>query len=198
MISRCFTLILKHAALVFVVMIGVGCSSPPAPSLSSTTSTAIDKHPAGYPEPQNNSASSAATPTLDPNRSVITGVLLSTADGTARPIAHVSIYLAEALKDAAGIERVASYSPMDSPRAFTDAEGRFWFYNVKPGRYGLILDAVVQGFLLSKPGTEESLLIDAKAGQITDLGNLSYDSLPVPPAPNMNAPQPNATPTGYP
>lgn len=110
-------------------------------------------------------------------------------------MANVPIYLAEALKDVGGIERVASYSPIESPRSITDAEGRFWFYNVKPGRYGLILDAVIQGFLLSKPGTDESLLFEATAGQVTDLGNLSYPSLPIS---DLTVPQPGVVPTSYP
>jgi hypothetical protein len=151
--------------------------------------------PVGYPGPQTNIASAAATPTFDSTQSAITGVLLLSANGTTRPAVNIPIYLAEALKDVGGIERVASYSPIDSPRSITDAEGRFWFYNVKPGRYGLILDAVIQGFLLSKPGTDESLLIDTTAGQTTDLGNLSYESLPFP---DLAAPQPGAAPTSYP
>lgn len=151
--------------------------------------------PTGYPSPQTSIASPVGTPTFDPNQSVITGVLLSAENGTSRPVANVPIYLAEALKDAGGIERVASYSPIESPRSVTDAEGRFWFYNIKPGRYGLILDAVIQGFLLSKPGTDESLLVEATAGQITDLGNLSYESLPLS---GLSVPQPNSAPTNYP
>lgn len=151
--------------------------------------------PLGYPGPQFNADMTAATPTLDSSQGIITGVLLLAVDGTPRPVANVPIYLAQALKDVGGIERVASYSPIESPRSVTDSEGRFWFYNIKPGRYGLILDAVIQGFLLSKPGTDESLLVEATAGQITDLGNLSYESLPLS---DLTVPQPNAAPTNYP
>lgn len=192
MIFYCARILLRRIQLVFGAAICVACSAAPT---SGITPEAVNGALAGYPDPQTRVASAATTPTFDPARSVITGVLLLTVNGTTRPAANVPIYLAEALKDAGGIERVASYSPVDSPRSITDAEGRFWFYNVKPGRYGLILDAVIQGFLLSKPGTDESLVIEATRGQTNDLGNLAYESLPLP---DLAAPPPAVSTASYP
>jgi len=183
---------LRRIQPVFWATICVACSAAPT---SGITPEAVNSTPAGYPGPQTNVASAATTPTFDLARGAITGVLLLSVDGTTRPAANVPIYLAEALKDAGGIERVASYSPVDSPRSTTDADGRFWFYNVKPGRYGLILDAVIQGFLLSKPGTDESLVIEVTRGQTNDLGNLAYESLPLP---DLAAPPPAASTASYP
>ncbi len=124
----------------------------------------------------------------------VTGVLLLQSEGAAIPVTNQQLYLADILKDAAGVERAASYDPANSPRAFTDSAGHFVFYSVKPGRYTLFLDMVVQSFILLKPGSQENIIISVSAGQTTDFGTLLYDALPIP----AQTPSQSASSTSYP
>lgn len=77
----------------------------------------------------------------------------------------------------------AAYDPSNSPSTRTNEFGQFVFNEMEPGRYGLILDAVVNQALLSYPPDSEegkgSILIELEAEQHFDLGTLQYDSLPV-------------------
>jgi len=124
----------------------------------------------------------------------VTGVLMLQSGGAAIPVTNQQLYLADILKDAAGVERAASYDPASSPRAFTDSDGHFVFYSVKPGRYTLFLDMVVQSFILLKPGSQENIITSVSAGQTTDFGTLLYDALPIP----AQTPSQSASSTSYP
>ncbi len=136
-----------------------------------------------YPAPQEPTQGPALTDpavTPDPNQGVVRGVLMVRKGGTAQPVASQTLYLAEILKDDAGVERAASVDRQTSPRTMTNAEGHFVFVNVPPGRYGLVLDTVVDSYLLNDPASGGSLLVETTAGQEVALGELVYDTLPIP------------------
>lgn len=119
------------------------------------------------------------TVTLAPGMGRVSGIL----QVGSQPAKNALLYLAETVKDSAGIDSFAAMDRIRSPKAVTDDQGRFVFSNVPPGNYGLILDVITNSYLLMKPGSQEALLIGMTADKQTDLGTLVYDSLPILPEP---------------
>lgn len=118
------------------------------------------------------------TPTQDATLGRVKGRLLE----NSRPAPNVILYLAEVVKDPSGTEMVVSYDRSTSPNTTTDEQGNFVFVNINPGRYGLILDIVVDAYFLHYPGGEnKQILFSVEVDQETDLGKLDYDDLPLPP-----------------
>jgi hypothetical protein len=121
------------------------------------------------------------TVTLAPGTSRITGILQVGSKEGAQPAKNALLYLAESLKDSTGKDSVAALDRIRSPKTQTDGQGRFVFSNIPPGKYGLVLDVITNSYLLMKPGSEETLLIEVPAGKEVDMGTLLYDSLPLSP-----------------
>ena len=95
------------------------------------------------------------------------------------PVSNAILYLARIIIDSSGEERVASFNRLESPRTVSGAEGEFAFLNVEPGRYGLVLDIVVESFLLSNPENGEDLIATVEAGGEFNFGDLVYEELPI-------------------
>lgn len=110
----------------------------------------------------------------------LTGVLLLKTQDGVEPVTDIKMAVGEVLVDDEGNERMVGYEPSVAPVSYTDSTGRFVFEDLKPGRYGLIVDIVLSSFLLFEEGTPNALLFDVKAGEVTDLGNLEYTDLPIP------------------
>jgi hypothetical protein len=121
-------------------------------------------------------ATSGPIPAPEENSGIVTGFLLI----QGKPVVDVSVYLADLLKDDQGNDSIASYDRANSPRAFTDIEGKFVFANIEPKKYGLILDVVLNSYLLSHPKGSGPIFITVEAGKIVDLGKLDYTELPLP------------------
>jgi hypothetical protein len=111
------------------------------------------------------------------------GVVVGSIFVNGTPAQDLMLYLGEVMVDEKGQEMVASYDRSNSPRAYTNAEGQFVFSDIRPGRYGLILDTVLSSFLLFQPDAEKALLFDVKAGEQTEVGDMNYDELPIPERP---------------
>ncbi len=194
----------RLGAAALVVMLAAACSASPSVTPVATPAPAATAAPAGqsagypvgsaYPGPGEVLVTEEPTPTPDPALGQVAGILQLLVAGAPAPVPGQQLYLADLLKDANGVELVASYSQTTSPRAFTDAAGRFVFHNVKPGRYTLFLDTVVQSYILLKPGTQDNIFIEVAAAQTADVGTLTYDALPV----SVGTPAPTAAPTAYP
>lgn len=111
-------------------------------------------------------------------------IIAKTVEGAYVPLAGYTIGLGTLVprEDGEG-DMAAAYDPSNSPTTTTNEFGQFVFNDIEPGRYGLILDAVVNQALLSYPlGSEEgngSILMELEADQHVDLGTLRYDSLPL-------------------
>lgn len=115
-----------------------------------------------------------ATPSK-PDHATITGILLEGSDK--RPVQEAILYLAGVILST-DKPALASYDRASSPRAQTDASGRFVFVDVPADRYGLVLDRINQSYLLKDPNDNSDLLFTPKPGQVLDLGKLVYSSLP--------------------
>jgi hypothetical protein len=143
--------------IILVLIITTGCSGKTQPSISPTE-------------------------TFVPGTGRVTGVL-QVGSGGSQPVKDVVLYLAGTVKDNSGNDSFAALDRVNSPRTIADDQGRFIFTNVPTGKYGLVLDLIMNSYLLLKPGTQDNLLIEVSAGQQIDLGTLLYDSLPLPSQP---------------
>jgi hypothetical protein len=115
-------------------------------------------------------------PTPSDEQAVITGVLLQ---GTSelKPVVNAILYLADIINSSDGIKAAASFDRQSSPNTQTDKNGRFVFTEVEPGEYALVLDRIYNSFLLQDPDGGD-FLFTAEAGEVLDLGDLDYLSLP--------------------
>lgn len=97
-----------------------------------------------------------------------------------QPVANASLYLGEILPDTQGEDSVAALDIFSSPRTFTNEKGEFTFYNIAPGKYGLILDVVKESYLLHDPATNNQIIITITADQEVNLGVVNFEKLPIP------------------
>jgi len=118
-----------------------------------------------------------STPTPDPTKGTVKGVLLVMRGSTKRPVADACLYLAKMLPGSN--DAVAAVDRVSSPRTYTDGTGEFVFHNVDPDRYGLVLDTIVNQYLLLAPSDGGPMVIVVEAGKEANLGKLVYDELPV-------------------
>ncbi len=181
--------------LVFSLLAVTACSRPPeVPSVVTPSPAAEQNSNAAYPYPdaealvptynpypdpamQPATPVAPPTPTADPALGMVTGRLLQ-GNQVAK---DVSLYLAEIKADAKGNELVASFSAGTSPRTETGSDGSFVFVNIKPGRYAMILYTGLNGFLMNKPETtKQPITFTVEGGKTVELGDLAYDSLPLP------------------
>ncbi|MEW6180728.1 MAG: hypothetical protein AB1522_12465 [Chloroflexota bacterium] len=112
------------------------------------------------------------------NFAVVTGYLKVRKNGQEQPVEEGSIlYLTEVLfyegtPAAAGFDRL---SPL---RTTTDKNGRFVFNLVPLNTYTLILDRVVNAYLLKYPNSDLEIIMEVNTSKIFDLGTLVYENLP--------------------
>ena len=128
-------------------------------------------------------AAKALAPENAPDSGSLTGVLLLRRGGDLQPVIDVKVALGKILSDDEGTERVVAYEPSRAPVAQTDSTGRFVFENLQSGRYGLILDTVLNAVLLYRDGAASAILLEVTAGEVTDLGRLEFSDLPLPASP---------------
>lgn len=136
-----------------------------------------DEYP--YPYPESSSpvvVNPQPTYTTDPLMGSVSGSLLENNKG----IENITLYLAEVLKDKSGRDIVAGLDRMKAPTTDTSTNGKFTFINVNPGRYALILDVVTNQYMMNYPNEDTPIIIEVSTGEQVDLGDLNYDSLPIP------------------
>jgi len=97
-----------------------------------------------------------------------------------KPVVDVIVALAEVIKRTDGPPRATGYDPAHSPQAAFDGQGHFVINNVPPGDYGIIVDWGKSAFMLNDPKTGNGIVITVKANAVTDIGTLTYQSLPMP------------------
>ena len=170
----------EPVTLTFEVTVISPTQGPGYPAPASTD--ANPPYPAEGSQPSGNEQANAAQPepTQDPNLGRLSGTLLNSVAGEVSPVAAKTLYLAPIIKNAEGVNVVAALDRQSSPKAVTDENGNFAFPNLANGEYGLILDLVIESFLLKQPETEESLVIQILNGEKVELGELVYEDIPIP------------------
>lgn len=132
--------------------------------------------PEGYPAPVTEAVAPTLTVTPDPTKGAITGTLLRNNKGVPEAI----IYLAEIIKDDQGKDSLAGLDPTKSPSTTTNADGVFVFANIAPGKYQLVLSTVINYYFLYYPGGKQEIIVTVEPNKTFEVGELNYDSLPIP------------------
>lgn len=192
----------RYWTLFFILLFSVsllGCSSsttPPVPSItviapSPTVDVGENAYPAypapfldPYPGPGGSGSLPPVTkvvpvaiaPTQDASMAMVMGKILLLDE----PVTNVILYIAPIITNESGGQMVR-FERTTSIRTVTDENGNFSFPNVPVGRYGIVLDKVLDSYLLLAPGGDENLIIEITGNEHLDLGELKYDDLPVTP-----------------
>lgn len=154
-----------HKTFFMVGLVGLlllsSCSS--AAQLESSNPT--DAEPTHYP--------TVAVVQPASGKSVITGSLVQKGtDGNPDiPYEGLRVYLGILLIADDGKSTLARVDPMNAPQAITDVNGRFVFQDIEPTNYILVLQVPPNNLMkLNDPVTGKDMLIEAKSGEITDIG----------------------------
>ena len=118
--------------------------------------------------------------TISDTAGALVGQLVVVTDAGERPVSNLKFALAAVIVDDNGVPKVAGYEASTAPSTYTDEFGRFALSNLPASNYAIILDAVLTQYLLNQPGIEDSIILEVKANEITDLGRLEYASIPIP------------------
>lgn len=171
-------------AIVMISALWLGaCGGTPTPSPTSSGYPA--PNPSAYPGPDSSTQPAGSpvplisvipTPAA-PDKATVTGVLQLN-PGAPEPVAGVVLCLADIIPSTAGTPWLASFDRKTSPCTQTDGIGRFVFADVLPVQHSLVLDRFSDSYLLSDPETGGDFIFTPQPGQILDLGNLAYLSLP--------------------
>jgi hypothetical protein len=158
--------VVKRLALTFlVVSMLVACSNPPTPEPAQSPLS-----PVATPQATAQAAPLAALmPTSQAGYGTVTGRLVS--QGTDRPLDNKTVYLG-AITDASDTNFSVAALDKFSPMFTTDGQGNFIFIDVPPGRYGLILESVLDTVLLADLSTGKEIVIVVAADQTIDLGKI--------------------------
>ena len=117
------------------------------------------------------------TPTIDPALGVVKGKLYL----QGKPVNNALLFLADVIQDTQGNDRMVSVDYNTQNRSTTQSDGSFAFVNIPTNKhFALVLVVIPNSYVLMTPGTEKHVIVDAKAGQEIDLGQLNYDALPIP------------------
>lgn len=123
-----------------------------------------------YPQPSTDALEPVATPIieLDSTKGAIRGILLDT---EGKPIAGLALFLATIAENPTG--PVISFT-IESPKGFTDDQGRFVIRNVPAGVYSLAIWTPATNFLIPAPNGEEgsAIRVEVHNGEITELGEI--------------------------
>ncbi len=120
-------------------------------------------------------AATNTVPTPDPDSGVVTGKLMR--GSPPQPVEYAILYLGTVLTQD-GEPVMTSVNKQTDPKTITAEDGRFTFAQVPPGRYALMMDLITSAVVLHHPTQNKNLLIEVKAGEVTDLGELVYPELP--------------------
>jgi PBP1b-binding outer membrane lipoprotein LpoB len=179
-----------YIAFLLILVLNACTSSTNTPAQSQAP-TITAEQTSGYPGPQavttnpsypypvpSSRVPNTPQPTFtsDPQMGSVIGKLLVNNNG----VNNVTLYLAGIIKDATGKDIVAGLDRVNSPNTATDEQGIFTFINIKPGRYALILDVVINQYLMNYPDKDGTIIFQIDSGKTVDLGDLNYDSLPLP------------------
>lgn len=145
-----------------------GYPAGPTPTLFDYTSDT------GYPIPESTPFYAEypdllEIPTPKAETGIVTGQMLTPGPG-GQPF-YNPLYLASTIPASIeGYPPVIALSEDDAPSSIQDKQGTFLFLNIPPGTYALALWSPVASTIILDPETQNYLLIEVRAGEVTDLG----------------------------
>lgn len=150
------------AALLALIVGGTACTAPnPKPTVSPLSPVPTRMvAPVGQP---------FTTATNQPNTGVVSGCLI--VQGSKTTMVSRDVYLA-AITDSGDGNFSAAALQQSSPASVTDGNGCFVFVNVQPGRYGLILEAILDTVLLSDITTGKPIVVTVSPNKTVELGKI--------------------------
>ncbi|MFZ6027660.1 MAG: hypothetical protein ACOYYS_08095 [Chloroflexota bacterium] len=163
-------------------------ATPGAPATQIPASQETGAYPApdqnnsssAYPAPQSVEITQAYVPQPVPTKAAGTGEVSGTLQVQGTGKVNVGLYLAPLITDEKGMDVVAALDRNTSPHTYSDPQGNFRFYNIPPGKYGLVLDVVKETYLLHEPSSNTQILVTVTEDAQINLGTLNYETLPVP------------------
>jgi hypothetical protein len=114
-------------------------------------------------------------PDPEPGKGHVLGRFAS--DEDEEPIASATLFLGDMLGEDGSMTGMG-LEPDRAPHAETDAEGRFVFLNVSPGKYGLIWwRSHRESYALGAKGQDDGgvLIVTVEEAAVTDLGDVTVD-----------------------
>jgi hypothetical protein len=163
---------LKNLISIFPLILLVACSSQPIPQATVSGQVATSESTA---------TPTRSIPTPIAGAGIVAGTMLLNSVSP-EPAYPVLLVLAEVI-EVDGKPMVAGFDRATAPSTLTESDGAFIFTDVKPGKYALVVDKIIDAFLLNNPKDGGDLLFEVKPGEITDAGTLIFDSLPITPVP---------------
>jgi len=150
--------------LVCLVANMVACGAPvPKPTVSPLSPMPT---PAAVPI---NSSSPVPVATSMPGLGTVTGRLV--AQETKSPLMNKTVYLAR-ITDASDTKFSVAALDKSSPAFVTNGDGSFAFLDVPPGRYGLIMEGLIETVLLADLKTGKDIAVAIDADKTLDLGTI--------------------------
>jgi hypothetical protein len=132
-----------------------------------------------YPAPENEADQATngvipkeinSIPTPDLETGIVVGKLLTLADQ--EPFL-TALFLANTIwSEDAKIPPIISFSEGINQQALQDKTGQFFFTNVSPGKYALIIKNPAGGKVIKDPKSNEVIVFEVWAGEITDLESI--------------------------
>ena len=128
-----------------------------------------------YPTPETTSGGqpTQAAPFVIPTPAADSGVVIGKLiDSSGKPFINL-MYLGYTVPaDQPGFPPVVLFDQDTSPRSVQDADGRFYFANVPPGTYGLIIWNWLNPQAYEDARTNQFMLIEVTAGDTKNLGEI--------------------------
>lgn len=148
-----------------------GTESSPAKTLPSQAPTGT------APSQSANSGESASSPSAvttvpapGKDTGVVTGIAFSTKMNA--PLPQVGVYLGEYMYLTPGPHYLVTIREQGSPHTMSDDQGRFVIDQVPPGKYPLMLYTPFNSLVIPDAKGEKELVVEVKAGQVTDVGEI--------------------------
>jgi len=163
--------------LIFILFIS-GCSVNDSelgvPTTNGNSKPSLNTYDPGYP------ITTAPQPTTieqtqDAEMAKVTGTILLNGE----PVNYLRLFLADVLQSSDGVEIATSLDRLIAPTALSGEDGEFIFFNVPPGRYGLMLYEGLNSYLLLDPNNGKAILVSVQAGDAIDLGIYKFTDLPI-------------------
>lgn len=169
----------KRLILVFILFLfGVSACSTKGANLPRTYPAPLtgSSNPTGYPVNSVEEIPAIPTVTSDPQLGSVQGKILY----KGKPLSSKLLYLAGVLKDTNSNMDIATTLDVNTaPRAVTNEDGSFEFFNIKPGHYGLILYEGTSTYLMLHPETNKAIIMDVLEKKNVDLGKMDFQDLPL-------------------